>query len=98
MESFDELDGELLSYYVDEALPVAGMTLAELPFPEGAAVTMIVRGRELIAPNGATRLEVGDHAYVLSAAGRRRDAAAAVSVGRKAPEPWGGKTAWPAAP
>jgi potassium/hydrogen antiporter len=66
IESFDRLDGELLSYYVDEALPVAGMTLQELPFPEGAAVTMIVRGRELIAPKGDTRLEVGDHAYVLS--------------------------------
>jgi potassium/hydrogen antiporter len=66
VESFDQLDGELLSYYIDEALPVAGMTLEELPFPEGAAVTMIVRDRQLIAPNGATRLEVGDHAYVLS--------------------------------
>ena len=66
VESFDRLDGELLSYYVDEALPVAGMTLQELPFPEGAAVTMIVRGRELIAPKGDTRLEVGDHAYVLT--------------------------------
>jgi potassium/hydrogen antiporter len=66
IESFDRLDGEPLSYYVDEALPVAGMTLQELPFPEGAAVTMIVRGRELIAPKGDTRLEVGDHAYVLS--------------------------------
>jgi len=65
VESFDRLDGELLSYYVDEALPVAGMTLQELPFPEGAAVTMIVRGRQLIAPKGDTRLEVGDHAYVL---------------------------------
>ena len=66
VESFDQLDGELLSYYVDEALPVAGMTLQELPFPEGAAVTMIVRGRQLIAPKGDTRLEVGDHAYVLT--------------------------------
>jgi potassium/hydrogen antiporter len=65
VESFDRLDGELLSYYVDEALPVAGMTLQELPFPEGAAVTMIVRGRQLIAARGDTRLEVGDHAYVL---------------------------------
>ena len=68
LESYDELEGELQSYYVDEALPVAGMTLEELPFPEGAAVTMIVRGRELIAPKGATRLEIGDHAYVLSRA------------------------------
>jgi cell volume regulation protein A len=66
IESFDRLDGELLSYYVDEALPVAGMTLQELPFPDGAAVTMIVRGRELIAPKGDTRLEPGDHAYVLT--------------------------------
>ena len=66
VESFARLDGELLSYYIDEALPVAGMTLEELPFPEGAAVTMIVRGRELIAPKGGTRLEVGDHAYVLT--------------------------------
>ncbi|HEV7994512.1 MAG TPA: potassium/proton antiporter [Gemmatimonadaceae bacterium] len=66
VESFDEMEGELQSYYVDEALPVAGMSLEELPFPDGAAVTMIVRGRELIAPKGATRLEVGDHAYVLS--------------------------------
>jgi potassium/hydrogen antiporter len=66
VESHDELEGELQSYYVDEALPVAGMTLEELPFPEGAAVTMIVRGRELIAPKGQTRLQPGDHAYVLS--------------------------------
>jgi cell volume regulation protein A len=66
IESFERLDGELLSYYVDEALPVAGMMLHELPFPDGAAVTMIVRGRELIAPKGDTRLEVGDHAYVLT--------------------------------
>jgi cell volume regulation protein A len=66
VESFDRLDGELLSYYIDEALPVAGMRLDELPFPEGAAVTMIVRGHALIAPKGATRLEIGDHAYVLA--------------------------------
>ena len=66
VESFDRLDGELLSFYVDEALPVAGMRLQEIPFPEGAAVTMIVRGRQLIAPKGDTRLESGDHAYVLT--------------------------------
>jgi len=66
LESHDELEGVLESYYIDEALPVAAMRLDELPFPEGAAVTMIVRGRELIAPKGATRLEIGDHAYVLS--------------------------------
>ena len=66
VESFNRLNGELLSYYIDELLPVAGMALQELPFPDGAAVTMIVRGQELIAPKGDTRLEIGDHAYVLT--------------------------------
>jgi potassium/hydrogen antiporter len=48
---------------------VGGLTLVELPVPGDAAVTMIVRGRELIAPKGSTRLEVGDHAYVLAKPG-----------------------------
>jgi cell volume regulation protein A len=66
IESFARLQGELLSFYIDEALPVAGVALNDLPFPEDTAVTMIVRGTELIAPKGGTRLEVGDHAYVLT--------------------------------
>jgi cell volume regulation protein A len=34
-------------------------------------VTMIVRGRELIAPKGMTRLEVGDHVYVIASDAER---------------------------
>jgi cell volume regulation protein A len=66
VESLAPLEGELISFYVDEALPVAGATLADLPFPDEAAVTMIVRGSTLIAPKGNTRLEPGDHVYVLT--------------------------------
>jgi cell volume regulation protein A len=71
VESVAELNGSLLSYYVDEALGVAGSPLSDLEFPEGAAVTMIVRGRDLIAPKGATQLEVGDHVYVVTTDGAR---------------------------
>ena len=46
---------------------VAGIALAELEFPEGVAVTMIVRGRDLIAPKGDTTLQPGDHVYVVAA-------------------------------
>jgi cell volume regulation protein A len=66
IESRAELDGELLSFYVDEALDVAGVPMSDIPFPEGAAATLIVRGRTLIAPKGQTALEVGDHVYVLT--------------------------------
>jgi cell volume regulation protein A len=66
IESLQPLEGELLSFNVDEALAVAGVPLAELPFPEGAAATLIVRGRRIIAPKGQTTLEPGDHVYVLT--------------------------------
>lgn len=66
IESRTPLEGELLSFYVDEALAVVGVPIAELPFPDGAAATLIVRGRELIAPKGQTVLIPGDHVYVFA--------------------------------
>ena len=66
IESMYPLEGELTSFYVDEAAAVCGETLAHLPFPEGAAVTMIVRGNSLIPPKGSTRFMPGDHVYVLA--------------------------------
>ena len=66
IESLRPLNAELMSFYVDDALAVCGATLAELPFPGGAAVTIIVRGRELVPPKGDTRLEAGDHVYIFA--------------------------------
>lgn len=66
IESVEPLQGELLSFYIDEALAVAGETLSALPFPEGASVTMIVRGKQLLAPRGSTVLTPGDHVYVFT--------------------------------
>ena len=64
IESRRPLNGVLLSFYVDEALPVAGEHLSGVPFPDGAAVTLIIRGRDVIAPKGSTILTPGDHVYV----------------------------------
>ena len=66
IESRKPLNGELLSFYIDDALPVAGESLATLPFPDGAAVTLILRGQEMVAPKGSTVLTPGDHVYVFS--------------------------------
>ena len=60
------LNGELLSFYIDEALPVAGERLGDLPFPEGAAATLIVRGPELVPPKADTVLTPGNHVYVFT--------------------------------
>jgi cell volume regulation protein A len=66
IESMRPLSGRLMSFYIDDALAVADATIADLPFPEGAAATLIVRGDELIAPKGGTHLENGDHVYVFA--------------------------------
>lgn len=66
IESRQPLNGEMFSFYVDDALPVAGERLADVPFPEGAAVMLIIRGREVIAPKGSTVLTPGDHVYLFA--------------------------------
>jgi cell volume regulation protein A len=66
IESRLPLEGELMSFYIDEALVVSGVSLEDLDFPEGSSVTLIVRGNRLIPPRGATTLQPGDHVYVLA--------------------------------
>jgi cell volume regulation protein A len=66
LESMAPVKGELMTFYVDEALAVAGAPLGDLPFPDGAAVSLIIRGDEMIPPKGTTVLMPGDHIYVFS--------------------------------
>jgi cell volume regulation protein A len=60
------LNGQLTSYYLRPESAVAGALLSEVPFPESAVVSLIVRGGELLAAKGSTRLAAGDHVYVFS--------------------------------
>jgi cell volume regulation protein A len=66
--STQQLAGEVLSYYVEPASAVAGSRISDLPFPEGSAVMLVVRGRELVAARGRTVLQPGDHVYVFTTA------------------------------
>jgi cell volume regulation protein A len=70
IESRQALRGDLKAFYIDASVDACGVPLAELPFPEGASVAVIVRGQELIAPRGSTTLQEGDHVFVIS---RRED-------------------------
>lgn len=58
------VDGEVVSFYVDPALPVAGAAIADIPFPPRAAVMLIVRGSELVAPRGDVTFQPGDHVHL----------------------------------
>jgi cell volume regulation protein A len=66
IESRLPLEGELMSFYIDEALVVTGIPLEELDFPEGSSVMLIVRGNRLVPPKGSTVLEPGDHVYLVA--------------------------------
>jgi NhaP-type Na+/H+ and K+/H+ antiporter len=55
-----------MSFFIDEALVVAGMAAEELPLPEAAAVTLIVRNNRLLPPSPGTVLEPGDHVHLIA--------------------------------
>ena len=62
-----DLPGEVLTFFVEPASAVAGSSIGDLPFPEGSAVMLVVRGKALVAPRGPTVLQPGDHVYVFAA-------------------------------
>jgi cell volume regulation protein A len=66
IESRQPLRGELMSFYIGEPLLVTGVPLEELPFPEGSAVALIVRGDALVPPTPGTTLQAGDHVHVIA--------------------------------
>lgn len=70
--SMEPLASDILGLYVAPAAIVCGAQIADIPFPQGAAAMLVVRGRELVAPRGDTVLEAGDHVYVFC---RREDRA-----------------------
>ena len=59
-----ELDGELVSFHIHDEVAVCGAKLKDITLPQDAAVTLIVRGRQLVPAKGPAVLHEGDHAYV----------------------------------
>ncbi len=64
MTTMQPVRGDIMSFHVNAALAVSDVPLADLPFPDGAAVMLIVRGDELVPPRGSTVLRPGDHVHV----------------------------------
>jgi potassium/hydrogen antiporter len=66
IESLHPLSETLTSFYIDEDLDLAGVRIEDIPFPESAGATLIVRGSNLVPAKPATTLAAGDHLYVFS--------------------------------
>ncbi len=58
------LEGETLSFFIQEAVAVCGASIADLPIPDSAVILLVVRGNGLIAPRGSTVFESGDHVHI----------------------------------
>ena len=58
------VDGEIVDYTVPATAAIAGTLLRDLARPDGMVVTLVVRGRQVMIPRGATALEPGDHVFV----------------------------------
>lgn len=58
------VDGEIVDYTVASSARVSGQSLRDLALPDGVAVTLVVRGSEVIMPRGSTVLRPGDHAFL----------------------------------
>jgi cell volume regulation protein A len=66
-----DLDAEIVDYTISAASPVAGRSVEDLSLPQGAVVALVSRGNHLIPPRGATRLQAGDHLFVIAHRGER---------------------------
>ena len=66
-----DLDAEIVDYTISPTSPVAGRSVEDLRLPQGAVVALVLRGNVLIPPRGGTRLEAGDHLFVITHRGER---------------------------
>jgi len=69
--SLRDIDGDIVEYTVARDALAAGRHVRDLRLPDGAVVAMLVRDREIIPPRGSTRIETGDHVFLVMRAGLR---------------------------
>lgn len=69
ISSLRNVDGEILDYMIREDSRAAGRLVKDLALPGGVVIAMITRGDKVIAPQGFTRIHVGDHVMLVQRPG-----------------------------
>jgi cell volume regulation protein A len=72
INSAHPLNAEIASFLIEPAAAVCGASLSQIHLPQEAAVSLIVRGDELVAARGHAVLMPGDHVYVFFPPADRR--------------------------
>ncbi len=65
ISSLQDVDAEIVEYTLGDDARAAGRLISQMALPEGVVVAMITRGSAVIPPRGSTRLEAGDHLFVV---------------------------------
>jgi cell volume regulation protein A len=65
ISSIQQTNADIVGYPVDESARVAGRELSQLQLPDSVLIAMISRDGEVIPPRGSTRIEPGDHVFVI---------------------------------
>jgi potassium/hydrogen antiporter len=71
ISSLRHVDGEVVEYTLDHQSRAAGRKVRELALPEGVVIAMVVRGHQIIPPQGRTEILAGDHVIVVLRPGSR---------------------------
>ena len=64
---------EALELKVSEGAACVGVPLKDLRLKKGILISAVIRGSESILPNGSTCIRPGDHAVIVTAAGRLKN-------------------------
>jgi cell volume regulation protein A len=65
ISSLRHIEGDIVEYTVNPDSRATGQKLRDLDFPESAVVAMIARDQQVIPPRGRTRIEPGDHVFIV---------------------------------
>ncbi|MBF9033624.1 Trk system potassium transporter TrkA [Rhodobacterales bacterium HKCCE2091] len=66
--SIGDAEAEVIEATVMSTSPIAGRAIRDLDLPEGVLIGAAQKGREVIRPTGATRLDDGDHIVIFAMA------------------------------
>ncbi|KAA0214516.1 MAG: potassium/proton antiporter [Leptolyngbya sp. PLA3] len=64
LHSLRQMNGEIQVYHIEPTVAACGAPLSQIPFPDGAAAIMVVRGPEVMAARGHTVFQPGDYVYI----------------------------------
>lgn len=71
ISALKHLDGDIVEYDITPSSPANDLFIRDLGMPDGAVIALIARGSSVIAPRGSTRIQLGDHVFVLGSTALR---------------------------